>query len=286
MTAHADFRRVILVVLDGLRPDAIDAFDLGHIRGLMNAGAATLRATTVEPSLTWPAITSLLCGVPPGQHGILADSLHIPRPTARLSPLPDVLARAGFPTSAFMGAIPLIYRGVASRIARGLGFAEARFAGDDASAVCLTARSAIRVQRRGLIFLHLADADRAGHEHGWMSPEYGAAARRLDAAIGAIAAEAGIYQDGQTVLVALADHGGGGGDLRHHEDAHPLNATIPLAFVGGGIRQLRLDTASLLDVPPTIAAALGIAPPDEYTGRVLAESFSSMARPATVSAVA
>jgi predicted AlkP superfamily pyrophosphatase or phosphodiesterase len=36
-------RRVIIVVLDGLRPDAIDEFDLSNIRTLMTRGARFTR---------------------------------------------------------------------------------------------------------------------------------------------------------------------------------------------------------------------------------------------------
>lgn len=274
MSRPLEIRRAVVVVLDGLRPDAVDAFDLAHLRQLARSGASTLTATTVSPSLTWPALTSLLCGLPPQTHGILADSVHIPRPKARLEPLPELLGQSGFPSSAFMSAIPPLYRGIASRIARGLGFAEARFTGEHAAAVFLAARSTLRTLRRGLIFMHWADADRVGHEYGWMSPQYGDAARRLDSTLGMLVDVLRIHDDPQTLLVALADHGGGGVDPRHHDEPHPANVTIPLAFAGGGVRQMALESASLLDVPPTIAWALGLQPPAAYAGRVVSEAFA------------
>lgn len=277
MRQPVDIRRVIVVVLDGLRPDAIDAFDLENVRQIMRRGASSPAATTITPSLTWPALTSLLCGLAPQEHGILADSLHVPRPRTTLQPLPELLAAGGYPSTAFMGAIPSLYRGIASRIAMGLGFAEARFAGGHAGSVLLAARSTLRAQRRGLIFLHWADADRVGHEHGWMSAAYGDAARRLDSALGMLVSATGIHEDPHTLLVTLADHGGGGVDPKHHEEPHPLNATIPLALAGGAVRSRTLDSASLLDVPPTIAWALGLQPPMAYAGRVLTEAFDRRA---------
>lgn len=273
MSPSADIRRAIVVVLDGLRPDAIEEFDLASVRQLMRSGASSLAATTVTPSLTWPALTSLLCGLPPQTHGIVGDSLHVPRPKSKLQPLPELLGAGGFPSAAFMGAIPSLYRGIASRIAKGLGFAEARFSGEHAAGVLLAARSTLRTQRRGLIFLHWADADRVGHEHGWMSAAYGDAARRLDSALGTLVSWLGIHEDPHTLLVALADHGGGGVDPKHHEEPHPLNTTIPVALAGGAVRQHILEPPSLLDVPPTIAWALGVQPPTAYAGRVLHEAF-------------
>lgn len=286
MSRPADIRRVIVVVLDGLRPDAIGAFDLHHLHRLAEIGAATNSARTVAPSLTWPALTSLMCGVSPDVHGIVADSVHLPRPRTKLLPLAALLALSGYPCTAFMGQIPSLYRGVAGRIARGLGFAEARFAGVDAHDVLMTARATLRTQRRGLVFMHWADADRAGHDHGWMSPQYAEATRGLDSALGLLANGIAIETDPHTLLVAVADHGGGGVDPAHHMEAHPVNWTIPLILAGGSVRRTELGEASLLDVPATIAWSLGVAPPGMYAGRVLVEAFRREGVPGAATAVA
>jgi len=273
MDRPSDVRRVIVVVLDGVRPDAVDAFDMHHLRRLARAGPSSMRAQTVSPSLTWPAMTSLLCGVPPADHGILADSIHLPRPKMKLSPLPELLRRAGYPCSAFMGEIPTLYRGIGARIARSLGFTDMRFSGSTATEVLLAARSVLRTQRRGLVFMHWADADRVGHDHGWMSAPYGEACRRVDTALGLLVSDTEVEADPHTLLIALADHGGGGLVANHHVGLHPLNATIPLVMAGGGLRHEALPEASLLDVPATIAWALGVKPHASYTGRVLSEAF-------------
>lgn len=273
MLSPTDIRRVIVVVLDGLRPDAIDAFDLGHVRRLAQCGASSMRARTVSPSLTWPALTSLLTGVEPRVHGVLSDSIFLPRPRTTLHPLPTLLARSGYPSFAFLGDVPLLYRGVARRIAKGLGFSEAFFTGRTAFDVLCAARSTVATQRDGLLFLHWADADRTGHEHGWMSAQYGDAARRLDATLGCLAEWTHIDTDRNTLLVLVADHGGGGVVKKHHEDDHPLNTTIPLIFAGAAVQQGGLGAPHLTDVPATVAWALGVQVHGSYTGRVLAEAF-------------
>jgi arylsulfatase A-like enzyme len=266
-------KRAIVVVLDGLRPDAITAFDLTHVRRLAQLGASTMRARTISPSITWSALTSLLTGVRPQLHGVLSDSVHLPQPRIELTPLPEILLAAGMPSSAFLGELPAFYRMFASRIAERLGFSHARFSGTSASEVLLAALGALRVQREGLIFLHLADADRAGHAYGWMSPQYGEAARRVDTALGQLAAKLDIEHDESTVLIALADHGGGGIVLNEHEEDHPLNTTIPMVIAGGTVRHLCMRDASLLDVPATVAWVLGGLVPDSYSGRALVEIF-------------
>lgn len=267
--------RVIIVVLDGLRPDAIDAFDLSNIRAMALSGASSMSARTVSPSCTWPAMTSLLSGMPPETHGILRDSLHVPRPKTPLEPLPALLSRAGYHTAVFMRAVPALYRGTARLIARGLGFAEARFAGTTAEEVTMAASKNLRSQERGLIVIHWADADQAGERCGWMTQEYGDACRRLDSAVGLLMKLTSCRNDPHTLVIALADHGGGGVTVNDHSEEHPLNWTIPLVLGGGSIRQTTLEEAHLLDVPATAAWALGVTRPAAYAGRVLIEAIET-----------
>src|SRR5215813_9643309 len=82
-------RRVVVVILDGLRPDAIQRFHLETLHRLMASGAWTLRGTTVAPSVTTAAVTSLMTGVSPATRRELVDdsgSTHcVSREKARLT---------------------------------------------------------------------------------------------------------------------------------------------------------------------------------------------------------
>jgi arylsulfatase A-like enzyme len=259
---------VIVVVLDGLRPDAIDAFDLANLRELSARGAYTPRATTVSPSVTAAAMTSLLTGVPPTHHGLVSDRFHIPHKRGPLDPLPAVLDRAGLPVSTFIRTLPLLFRPLARASAKYLGVKSPTFRGYDARSILAAARSTLREQRNGLILLHWPDADRAGHEHGWMSPRYGAGCRALDETLGALVREAGVLDDPDTLLIALADHGGGGVVDNDHDGDHPWNLTIPVLMLGAGIDDRWLDgPVSILDIAPTVVRALGVAAPPSWPGR-------------------
>jgi predicted AlkP superfamily pyrophosphatase or phosphodiesterase len=264
-------RRVVVVVLDGLRPDAIDRFALPQLSRLIANGAYSAHATTVSPSVTTAAMTSLVTGVSPAVHGLAGDRVFIPRPPEDLIPLPEILARHGIPSTAYMAQVPRLFRGLASRIGRRLGLSGLYLTGTNAADVLSAARSTLNDQRRGLILLHWPDADRAGHAHGWMSPQYADACRRLDVALRMLC---GLAHDPDTLLIALADHGGGGVDARDHDSTHALDRTIPLLLSGAGIGRTCLPPSSLLDVPPTILHALGVAVPEWYEGRVLHEAFA------------
>lgn len=266
-------RRAIVVVLDGLRPDAIRRFDLQHLSRLMRRGASTTSAQTVAPSVTAAAMASLLTGATPARHGLRSDRFHLPTPSGPVHPLPRVLAEQSIPSRAFMARVPLLFQGIANRLAGHLGVAEARFHGEGAADILGAARRTIETRQRGLVVLHWPDADRAGHAHGWMSPEYGMAAGALDDALGALLRLVDL-DDPSTLLVALADHGGGGVNPRGHDSDSPLDRTIPMVLAGGAIEPGPLpDGVSLLDVPATVAWALGAPLPASYAGRPLVQAF-------------
>ncbi|MEP6492289.1 MAG: alkaline phosphatase family protein [bacterium] len=281
MRIGTDVHRVIVVVLDGLRPDAIERFGLSHMRRLMATGAHSRSATTVTPSVTAAAMTSLMSGVHPARHGIQSDKLFIPRTAAGLTPIPEVLSRSGLPSAAFMADVAPIFRGFVTRVGRRLGFSVLRTAGKTAPEILHAARATLRIQQHGLILFHWPDADRAGHEYGWMSDEYAEGCARMDDALGMLAAIANVAHDPQTILIALADHGGGGVDGKDHESDHALDRTIPLLIAGRGVIATELATPSLVDVPPSILWALGLEVPASYEGRVLHEAFATFDTPAS-----
>ncbi len=279
MKRHHLVRRVIVAVLDGLRPDAIDAFDLDHVRGLALRGAHTFAAHTVAPSVTAAAMGSVLTGVSPERHGLTSDRFHIPRSRGPVSPLPGLLDEAGYVTTACLADVPLLYRRIARALAKRLGVKRPSFAGDNAAEILDVARPWLASQRSGLLLFHWPDADRAGHAEGWMSPAYADGARRLDEALGRLAQWTGVEHDPSTLLIALADHGGGGVEPRDHNSAHPFDRTIPILLAGGAVaagRRLRAD-ASILDVPATVLWALGVQPPAIYEGRPFLEAFEGAA---------
>ncbi len=268
--APAPVRRVIVVVADGLRPDVIPLLDLPVLGRLLGQGAATLTACTVAPSVTAAAMGSLLTGVEPRVHGLTSDRFRNPGRRPGVEPMPLVLRDAGVRATAWMASLPWIYRPLASRLVRRLGFAEAEFAGDDAFGILNAALRDLSRRQDGLWLMHWPDADRAGHAAGWPSPAYLRAARRIDECLGTLVRRTGVTEDPDAMLVVLADHGGGGRRRRDHDSAHPLDRTIPIVIAGGRVARRHLPAnASLLDVPPTIVDALGVAVPRSWSGRSL-----------------
>lgn len=275
MVASPRLDRVIVVVLDGLRADVAPLFQLPHVLRLAARGASTFSAQTVSPSVTAAAMGSLLTGVRPLDHGLASDKFQVPRPRVTLQPLPRILAHAGVSSHAFLAALPFGYGALARRLAQRLGVANATFRGNGALESLAAARPTLARERKGFFLFHWPDGDRAGHAHGWTSRPYVAAAHRMDEALGLLDVLTGASADPDTLLIVLADHGGGGTDFRDHDSAHVHDRTIPLLLAGGRVATGELaPLSSLLDVPATVAWAMTGTVPSSYAGRPLIEAFS------------
>src|SRR2546427_12691415 len=66
--AYAD--NVVIIMADGLRPDALKQAKVPTLDGLIKRGASTMKAQTVQPTLTLPAFASRTSVLPPAQHGV------------------------------------------------------------------------------------------------------------------------------------------------------------------------------------------------------------------------
>lgn len=272
-------RRVIVLVLDGLRADLVGDPRFPNLLALQRASAHTTEAITVLPSVTAAAMTSLLSGVAPADHGIDTDRFRVPEARRQLQTIPHLVTAAGLSSVGVVQQVPWFIRPLAKRLVAALGLATTIFARPSAHALLQAALPAIRTRQDGFIIIHWPDCDAIGHRAGWMSPAYLAAVARMDAALGALRWELEWSRD-DTLLIALADHGGGGRSATHHDSAHPLDCTIPILLEGAGVTPQRLpDGLSILDVPATVLWALGIARPARYAGRPITEAFMTPALP-------
>ncbi|MFN3648776.1 MAG: alkaline phosphatase family protein [Armatimonadota bacterium] len=70
-------KHVVLISLDGFAADYLDdpRLPLPNLRRLAEEGARADRLTVITPSVTWPDHTTLVTGVTPARHGVLANGL-------------------------------------------------------------------------------------------------------------------------------------------------------------------------------------------------------------------
>lgn len=259
---------VILIMIDGLRPDAIDAANCPNLQAFRQRSAHTMRAQSVMPSITLPCHTSIFHSVPPERHGILENVWH---PMARPLPgLVDLADNAGLHCAFIINWEPL--RDLSRPGARRFTYFSDIYHTEDPDAVMVD--ECIRYFERTMsngaapdfTFLYLGTVDEAGHEFGWMEAGYLKQVEHVDAHFGRVI---DALPDSATILTQ-ADHGG---HDRSHGTEMPEDMTIPWMIAGPSVRaghEIASDV-SLLDSAPTLAHFLGIKPHMHWEGRCVEE---------------
>jgi arylsulfatase A-like enzyme len=278
-------RHVLVVSLDGLRPDVIDARITPTLDRLMTEGSYSLKATTIMPSNTLPSHTSMLTGEPPERH--LVSWNNVPAAKFDTVEVPTIfgVARArGYRTAAFFSKSKFhtLQRAGTLDYSQAPGGWFGKWSSDRTVA---DVETYLADASPNVLFVHLSDPDTAGHEYGWMSPEYRRAVTVADAALGRLlnAADETFGPASYSVIVS-ADHGGHG---KGHGSDDPLDVTIPWIVWGRGVKQAVLTNVPIrtMDTASTVLWMLGLPEPTDWIGRPVIEAFHpGPAAPASVPA--
>ena len=254
-------KNVLLILVDGMRPDGLQQAETPTIDKLVASGASTFTARTVTPSVSLPCITSLFLSVTPERHGITTN---LWMPPARPVPgLADVIHQSGGQAASF-------YNWEKLRDISHPGSLEAAFFLRDCytpqsdSKLTVLATEWLGGQPFSFAFVYLGYTDIAGHDHGWMSEPYIAAISNADRCIAQLLEIT--HED--SLVIVTADHGG---HDRTHGTKNPEDMLIPLVLRGKGIPAGSSFTrpVSILDIAPTVCEWLEIKPPREWDGQGL-----------------
>ncbi|MFI5378880.1 MAG: alkaline phosphatase family protein [Tepidisphaerales bacterium] len=220
--------RVVIISIDGLRPDVALRAEMPCLRELMRHGAFSFWARTTELSVTLPSHTSMLTGIVPERHEVYWN-YDMPEGQTFRSPYPSVLdlaKAAGYTTALSVGKSKL--RAIPGEHAVDWGYVPERDAQD--YQVAAEAAKIIHEHRPDLLFVHFAEVDGYGHGSSWGSESQLQAAKSADQGIGTIIAalrEAGVLA--QTTILVTADHGGAG---TMHGPDDPRSRHIPWVICG------------------------------------------------------
>ena len=252
--------RVILILVDGMRPDAI--FENPAARKLAEKSAYTFGGRTVFPSVTLPCHMSLFHSVDPDRHGTTTNT-YMPQ-VRPISGLFDVLAQSRKKCAMFYDWEQLRDLGRPGSLARSVFYALGDFGSQEADDM-LTDRAVECLKRENMdfLFLYLGAPDVFGHDHGWMSEPYmeglEAAWKNIYRVLDAVSEE--------DVVIVTADHGGHG---RSHGTQMPEDMTIPFFITGPGVEEGReLAQMNIKDIAPSVLKLFGIDGPREWEGCAL-----------------
>jgi predicted AlkP superfamily pyrophosphatase or phosphodiesterase len=256
---------VLILSIDGLRPDAIALAPMPNLLALMQNSAYTLTAQTVYPSVTLVSHASMLTGLCPSKHGVDWNDYIPSRGFAKGTDLFDIAHANGLQTVMYVGKEKLRQITEPSSV-------DIFHYINDRDLVITRRLIEDFPQDFGVLFVHFPVVDGMGHSYGWMSPQQLSVAFRADEALGQILTEldARGLRD-QTLIIITADHGG-------HDTMHgsklPEDMTIPWIASGPGILAGQLATqVHTMDTAATAAFALGLPLPPDWDGVPVYEAF-------------
>ncbi len=262
--------RLVIVSVDGLRPDLMLRAQTPHLRALMNRGVYTMWAETTDVAVTLPSHASMLTGVEPEVHGVNWNA-DLPEGQVLYPSKPTLLElgrRAGYTAGVVAGKSKF-------DTLFAPGSTDYLWISNQTSSenepVMEAAIEMISTRRPDILFLHLAETDKLGHAFGWGGPEIIAGIERVDTMIGRLVTL--LEREGDldnTFILISADHGGSG---RNHGANDPRSRYIPWILVGPGIRKgidltlYRDVTVRTEDTFATAAMLMKIPVPEPVTGR-------------------
>ncbi|HET7144008.1 MAG TPA: alkaline phosphatase family protein, partial [Anaerolineales bacterium] len=257
---------------DGLRPDAIAEASMENVLTLMQAGAFTLSAQTIMPSLTLPAHASMFVGTCPAKH-IVRWNEYVPQNGyARGTDVFDLAKAAGLRTAMVVGKEKLAQITEPASLDY-FSFVDETDKIDDFTTVERLALEQVRLGFN-LLFVHFPNGDLAGHEFGWISREQLKAFARDDHVFGSLIQslkDHGLYES--TIIIVTSDHGGH--EMTHGTDS-PEDLTIPWIISGPRVQPGQLTSqVHIMDTAATIAYVLGLPQQPEWDGVPVFEAFGA-----------
>ena len=262
-----EIERVVIISIDGLRPDALALADTPTLDNLIANGAYSPNAQTVRVSETLPSHASMLSGTIPEKHGILWGLPYIGWPGMNGPTLFNLAHDAGLRTGMIFGKDKLNHLVLPNSVDHLFG------TNVHDTAIKKQAIDVIQANMPDVLFIHFPDVDRVGHVYGWMSENQLYAITFTDDLIGEIMAA--LENEGylaSTLLIITSDHGGHG---RRHGDDSPLDRTIPWIAAGPGVpASITLTTPiNTYDTAPTVLFALNLPIPENWDGQPILAIF-------------
>ena len=272
-------KHVVMIGLDGLAGNTVEAADMPTVKGMMAGGAWTLQARSILPSSSACNWASAYMGVGPEMHGYNTWGSRTPDfPSIAVGkngifPTIFTVLREHNPeinTSAFYEwdvQGDLIDN-------KAVSYHQHVPMGESRSADITNAFTTYLKEQKPEFAMCIFDSpDVEGHGHGWGSEPYMNRLPELDAHIARIVEatkEAGTYD--KTIFMIVSDHGGIG---KGHGNTSMSEMEAPLVFFGPGIKKGHQIEASVVryDTAPTIAYIFGAKTPEVWRGKVISEIF-------------
>ena len=259
--------KVLVIGIDGVRPDVLADVTTPHIDELASEGFFTAQAQTVRPTVSGPSWSSLLLGVGPEKHGVTNNDFN----GKRYAEFPDFLTRIEqespeLNTFAVADWKPLVAAEDGQPTISDLvdvkhvidGY-ETGWAEGDEEGVRL-AEQHLATSHPDAMFVYLGTPDEVSHQSGSIGEEYRAAIAVADSHVGRLVRavrDRPTYAEEDWLILISTDHGrteagGHGGDTAGERTIFYLahGPTVDPSAAPGAVQ--------IMDVAVTALAHVGL----------------------------
>ncbi len=263
--------KLLCVVIDGLRSDTLACAHVRCFDHLIRRGVIARQLQPLQPQLTLPTLVSLFTSLPPEDHGVLTNS-----GASMVSPhavsLFSLLRYRHQHSSAFYSSDRMRLVFPPGSLQTGMLINSQGIRNVDRELAEQASRH-LQKEKPDLCLLSLQGADIAGVHFGFCSESYRESVEQADQALALLLehlAVVGLQQDYVIMVIGC------------HRSCRPRTGEIgsgethlPLILAGPGIRQgVELEQSlSLLDLAPTMAEILGLAPHPDWQGGIIDDLF-------------
>ncbi len=274
LAADGPAKKVLVIGIDGCRPDALAAANTPHLDKLIAQGTYCVDTQILAPretpgdTVSGPGWSNILTGVWPDKHGVTNNSFmgskyeEFPHFFARIKQVRPTAVTGSFTDW------PPIKEKILSGADVGLGFPEEGAKkledyqiGDEQGADACA--KFLREQDPTAVMIYLGQVDETGHRHGFHPklPQYIQAIETVDGLVGKVLtaiASRPKFADEDWLVIVCTDHGGVG--LGHGGGRKtPEIRDVFLIISGPSAKQQRLEEPTYqVDVVATALTHLGI----------------------------
>lgn len=247
-------KKVLILGIDGCRPDALLKAKAPNLQQLIETGAFSAQAQTGDVTVSGPGWTSMLTGVWRDKHGVRDNGFE----NANLKQYPHFFRRLKQARPKAYTASVVHWAPIATKI---VVDADVSLAHKQDAKVAEDAAKILRERDPEVLFVHLDDVDGAGHKFGFHpeAPQYVKAIEQADRHVGLVLEalrERKTFAQEDWLILASTDHGGSG---KGHGQNTPEHRTIFLIVSGPSARRGAIEPPpAIVDVAVTALVHLGV----------------------------
>lgn len=250
-------KKVLILTIDGCRPDSLLAARTPNIDKLWRQGAFSFLAVTDQFSVSGPSFTSMLTGVWHDKHNVLSNDYKKPN----TEKYPHFFRRIKMHRPDLFTASVVWWQEL--HLILQPGDADHLVVNMDDNVVAKAAVDTLVEKDPSVLFVHFNDADAAGHKHGYgpQITDYLAAIEACDHHIGTILQALHgrkTYEQDDWLVMVTTDHGGL--KTKTHGGDTPQELTVFIIAHGPSVAAGEIDgRPGVVDVAATALTHLGIA---------------------------